>query len=157
MTERPWWIAAGIAGWGAIVLWKAQDLPQFDQYAGIGPGMFPTVVGGVLVFLGLMLAWQIHRGVRFEEQEAEDVAEGHAVSYRALGLAAAACALPLLTMKPLGFVLTCIGCFVLVAAAFKSDRYLLNAVIGAVFALICWWLFRKLGVQLGGLLPIAGV
>jgi len=157
MIERPWWIAAGIAGWGAIVLWKSAELPQYDQYAGIGPGMFPTIVGAVLVVLGLMLAWQIHRGVRFEEQEAEDVAEDHAVSYHALAIAAFACAVPMLTMKHLGFVITCTLCFVLVAAAFKSRKYLLNAVIGLVFALICWWLFRKLGVQLGGLLPIAGV
>ena len=57
------------------MLWKAAELPQFDQYAGIGPGMFPTIVGAVLVLLGLLLALQIHRGVRFEEQEAEDVAE----------------------------------------------------------------------------------
>ena len=157
MTERPWWIAAGTAGWGAIVLWKAAELPQFDQYAGIGPGMFPTIVGAVLVLLGLLLALQIHRGVRFEEQEAEDVAEDHSVSYGALVIAAVACALPMLTMKPLGFVVTCTGCFVLVAAAFKSRSHLLNAVIGLCFSLICWWLFRKLGVQLGGLLPIAGV
>lgn len=157
MTERPWWIAAGTAGWGAIVLWKAAELPQFDQYAGIGPGMFPTIVGAVLVLLGLILALQIHRGVRFEEQEAEDVAEDHSVSYRALAIAAAGCALPMLTMKHLGFVLTCTGCFVLVAAAFKSRSHVKNAVIGLVFSLICWWLFRKLGVQLGGLLPIAGV
>lgn len=157
MTERPWWIAAGIAGWGAIVLWKAAELPQYDQYAGIGPGMVPTIVGAVLVLLGLMLAWQIHRGVKFEEQEAEDVAEGHAVSYPALALAAAACAVPLVMMKPFGFVVTSTICFVLVAAAFKSHKYVLNTAIGLVFALICWWLFRKLGVQLGGLLPIAGV
>lgn len=157
MTERPWWIAAGTAGWGAIVLWKAAELPQFDQYAGIGPGMFPTVVGAVLVLLGLILALQIHRGVRFEEQEAEDVAEDHRVSHGALVIAAAACALPMLTMKHLGFVLTCTGCFVLVAAAFKSRSHVKNAVIGLVFSLVCWWLFRKLGVQLGGILPVAGV
>ena len=157
MTERPYWLAVAVAGWGAIVLWKAAELPQFDQYAGIGPGMFPTIVGAVLVLLGLLLALQIHRGVRFEEQEAEDVAEDHSVSYGALVIAAVACALPMLTMRPLGFVVTCTGCFVLVAAAFKSRSHLLNAVIGLCFSLICWWLFRKLGVQLGGLLPIAGV
>lgn len=157
MSERPWWIAAGTVAWGAIVLWKAAELPQFDQHAGIGPGFLPSSVGLGLIVLGLLLAWQIHRGVRFEEQGAEDVTDDHVVNYGALGLAAAACALPLLTMKPLGFVLTCTGCFVLVAAAFKSHRYALNAVIGFAFAVLCWWAFRKLGVQLGGFLPIAGV
>lgn len=156
MTERPWWIAAGTMGWGAIVIWKAAELPQFDQYAGVGPGFMPSAVGVGLVILGLMLAWQIHRGVKFEEQGAEDVNDDHSVNYGALALAAAACALPMLTMKHLGFTLTCTGCFVLIAAAFKSRKWVLNALIGLGFSLLCWWLFRKLGVQLGGLLPIAG-
>lgn len=157
MTERPYWIAAGTVGWGAIVLWKAAELPQFDQYAHVGPGFMPSAVGFALVALGLILAVQIYRGVSFEEQGAEDVSEDHKVNYGALALAAVACALPMLTMKPLGFVVTCTGCFVLVAAAFKSRRWLLNLVIGFGFSLLCWWLFRKLGVQLGGLLPMMGV
>lgn len=157
MTERPYWIAAGTAGWGAIVLIKAAELPQSDQYAYIGPGFLPTFIGAALVLLGAMLALQIRRGVRFEEQGAEDINDDHGVSYGALGLAAAACALPIFAMKPLGFVLTCAGCFVLIAAAFRSRKWALNAVLGLVVSLISWWLFRKLGVQLGGLLPLAGI
>lgn len=157
MTERPYWIAAGTVAWGATVLWKAAELPQFDQYAYVGPGLMPSVVGAALVFLGLLLALQIRMGVRFEEQGAEDVNDGHDVSYRMLGLAALACALPVLTMPKLGFVITCTGCFVLVAAAFKSRRWPLDILIGLAFSLLCWWLFRKLGVQLGGLLPAMGV
>lgn len=157
MTERPYWIAAGTAGWGAIVLVKAAELPQFDQYAHIGPGFMPSAVGAGLVLLGLILALQIRWGVSFEEQDAEDVNEDHSVSYGALGLAAAACALPLLAMPSLGFIITCAGCFVLIAAAFKSQAWMLNLVLGLVFSAICWWVFRKLGVQLGGLLPIWGM
>lgn len=157
MTERPYWIAAGTAGWGAIVLWMAADLPQFDQHAYVGPGLMPTAVGAGLVLLGLILALQIRGGVRFEEQGAEDINEDHRVSHGALAIAAAACALPMLTMPKLGFVLTCTGCFVLIAAAFKSRRWALNAVVGLGFSLLCWWLFRRLGVQLGGLLPILGI
>lgn len=156
MTERPYWIAAGTMGWGAIVLYKAAELPQFDQHAYVGPGFLPSAIGAVLVLLGLMLTLQIRRGVSFEEQGAEDVNDDHSVSWKALGLAAAACALPMLTMKHLGFVITCTGCFVLIAAAFKSRRWALNLLLGLGFSLLCWWLFRKLGVQLGGLLPLMG-
>ncbi|MDB5661095.1 MAG: tripartite tricarboxylate transporter TctB family protein [Cypionkella sp.] len=156
MTERPYWIAVGIVGWGAIVLYKSAELPQFDQHAHIGPGFMSTAVGVGLVVLGLMLALQIRRGVSFEEQGAEDISDTHSVSYKALGLTALACALPMLTMPKLGFVITCTGCFVLIAAAFKSNRWALNAVLGFGFSLLCWWLFSKLGVQLGGLLPVWG-
>jgi putative tricarboxylic transport membrane protein len=117
----------------------------------------PSAVGFGLVLLGLILALQIYQGVPFEEQGAEDVTEDHKVNYFALGLASIACALPMLTMKPLGFVVTCTGCFVLVAAAFKSRRWYLDLVLGLGFSLLCWWLFRKLGVQLGGLLPMMGI
>ena len=157
MTDRPYWIAAGTVGWGAIVLWKAAELPQFDQYAYIGPGLMPSVVGAAMVLLGIMLALQIRAGVRFEEQGAEDVNDDHSISYGALALSAAGCALPVLAMKPLGFILTCTGCFVLITAAFKSRAWVLNLVLGLAFSALCWWLFRKLGVQLGGLLPIAGI
>ena len=157
MTERPYWIAAGTVAWGAIVLWQAAKLPQFDQYAYIGPGFMPTMVGLGLIILGVILALQIRGGVSFEEQDAEDVSETHSVSYGALALAAAGCALPILTMKPLGFVLTCTGCFLLIAAAFKSRAWARNLAIGLAVSLVSWWLFRKLGVQLGGLLPIAGI
>jgi len=47
MTERPYWIAAGTVGWGAIVLIKAAYLPQFDQYAHVGPGLMPTVPAAI--------------------------------------------------------------------------------------------------------------
>ena len=149
MTERPYWIAAGTVGWGAIVLWQAAKLPQFDQYAYIGPGFMPSMVGLGLVVLGVILALQIRAGVSFEEQGAEDVNEDHRVSYGALALAAAGCALPILTMKSLGFVL--------IAAAFKSRNWARNLALGLVVSLVAWWVFRKLGVQLGGLLPIAGI
>lgn len=157
MTERPYWVAASTVGFGAIVLIKAAELPQFDQYAHIGPGLLPTVIGAGLVLLGVILALQIRAGVPFEEQGAEDLNDSHSVSYRALGLAVVACALPMLTMKPFGFVLTCTGCFVLIAAAFKSKSLILNLVLGLGFSALCWWLFRKLGVQLGGILPIVGI
>jgi len=111
----------------------------------------------VLVVLGVILAIQIRSGAVFEEQGAEDLREDHRVSHGALALAAAGCALPILAMKPLGLVATCTFCFVLVAAAFRSRAWAMNLVLGALLSAASWWLFRKLGVQLGGLLPLAGI
>ena len=138
-------------------MWQGLKLPQFDQYAHIGPGLPVTLIGAGLILLALILGLQIRAGVRFEEQDAEDVAEDHHVSRGALALAAAACALPMLTMQRLGFVLTCTFSFWLIARAFRSRRALLDLAIGLVVSLAAWFVFRKLGVQLGGLLPVAGV
>lgn len=154
---KPYWLAAGVALWGAIWVWQGLKLPQFDQYAGIGPGLPVTGVGVGLIVLGGILALQIAQGVKFEEQSAEDTVQDGEVSYRALLLAAAGCALPMLTMSTLGFALTAAGSFWLVARAFRSPNWVLDLVIGVVLAVVAWWLFGKLGVQLGPLLPIAGI
>lgn len=155
--RRPWWLALAVMLWGAVWVWQGLTLPQFDQYAHIGPGLPVTVIGGGLVLLGAILALQIARGARFEEQEAEDVAADHHVSYRALALAAAGAAVPMLTMERLGFALTGTIAFWLVARAFRSPRPAVDLVVGAVLSLAAWWVFGKLGVQLGPLLPLAGV
>lgn len=155
--DRPYWLAGGVVLWGLVWVWQGLKLPQFDQYAHIGPGLPVTAIGAGLVVLGLILAMQIRAGVRFEEQEAEDVSEDHRVSYPALALAAAGCAMPMLTMQRLGFVVTCTISFWLITRAFRSPRPLADLGIGLVVAVVAWYVFRLLGVQLGGLLPAAGI
>ena len=63
----------------------------------------------------------------------------------------------LLVIGVIGFPATATLMFVLVSRAFGSRRYVLNAAIGAVFALICWFGFSALGVQLRGLFPAMGL
>ncbi|AXC48319.1 tripartite tricarboxylate transporter TctB family protein [Paracoccus suum] len=155
--DKPYWLAAGVALMGAIWLWQGLKLPQTDQYAHIGPGLPVTLVGAALIFLGAILAWQIRQGVRFEAQEAEDVDLDAGVSWRSLGLAAVAAAVPMVTMQSLGFVITCIISFWLVARAFRAPRPLLDLLVGAVLSVTAFFLFRKLGVQLGPLAPFLGV
>src|SRR5690606_18235198 len=157
MTDRPYWLGAGIVAIGAVWLYQASALPQRAQYAQIGPGFFVSLVGAVPVLLGLILIWQSHRGETFEAQGSEDADADAEASWPALGLAVAAAALPLFTIDFLGFPLTATLMFVIVSRAFGSRRYLLNGLIGIVFALICWYGFSWLGVQMGGLLPPMGV
>lgn len=153
---KPYWLAAGVTLWGLIWVWQGLKLKQFDQYAHIGPGLPVTVVGGVMVLLGVILGIEIYNGVRFEEQAGEDVDANARVSYRALALAAAGCAVPMLTMKTLGFPLTAALAFWLIARAFRSPSALIDAAIAVVVAFASWWVFSKLGVQLGPMLPFLG-
>jgi putative tricarboxylic transport membrane protein len=157
MVERPYWIAAGVIAFGLVWLYQASLLPQFAQYAELGPGFTVTLIGAGLVLFGAILAFQIYRGVPFEAQEAEDVASDLPPSRSSLAFAAAGAGIPILTMTTLGFVITATASFVLTTRAFQSRRYVFNTVIGATFALTCWYGFRLLGVPLGGLLPVAGV
>ena len=74
----------------------------------------------------------------------------------ALGMTVAAAVLPLLVIDLIGFPVTAALMFLLVSRAFGSRAYILNAVIGIAFGLLCWYGFSALGVQLRGLFPPLG-
>lgn len=156
-APRPWWLAIAIMALGGVCLYGAAQLPQGARYAAVGPGLFVTVAGGGLVLLGLMLAVQIARGERFEPQEAEDAVVTARADPVALATALAAAVVPVFTMDPLGLPITAALSFTLVARAFGSRRLLIDAASGAALGVAAWVLFSRLGLQLGGFLPIAGV
>src|SRR5690606_31648155 len=136
--RRPWWLALAVILIGAIWLQQGYVLPDAAGYGGVGPGAFVMLVGLVLILLGLALMAQIARGDSFEPQEAESAEADATPSRKALAFAAAGAAIPLLTMRPLGFPLTAMLAFVLVTHAFGSRRLVLDSVIGLVLGGICW-------------------
>jgi len=154
---RPWWLGAAVIALGCVCLYGAAGLAQGARYAAIGPGLFVTIVGGVLVFLGVALLVQIARGETFEAQDSEDASGDEKANPVALATAFAAAVVPIFTMAPLGLPITAMLSFVLVARAFQSRRMWLDFVYGAALGIASWFLFTKLGLQLGGLLPIAGL
>lgn len=151
---RPWWLAAGIAAIGAVWLYGAFSLPQTAQYARIGPGLFVTAIGAALVLLGALLGLQISRGEHFEAQTSEDAEADAPADTRAFLTALAAAAMPLLTMRHLGFPITAALSFALVARAFGSTRLWLDLAIGFAITTIAYFGFVHLGVTLGGFLPL---
>ena len=153
---RPWWLGIGIIAIGLIWLYGAASLPQGAQYARIGPGLFVTLIGAVLVVLGAILLWQIAHGETFSPQDAEDAMAHAPADIPALLTAAAAAAVPLLTMRPLGFPITAALAFALVTRAFGSRRILLDLVIGALLGALVYFGFIQLGVGLGPLFPPFG-
>ncbi|HEX7125627.1 MAG TPA: tripartite tricarboxylate transporter TctB family protein [Thermodesulfobacteriota bacterium] len=153
-TPRPWWLGLAVLAAGGAWLYGALALPQTVRYAVVGPGIFPLLVGAGLVVLGLLLLVQIARGERFAPQDAEDVDVDAPVSWRALGTAIAASAVPIFTMRRLGFPVTAALSFALVARAFGSATLLRDLAIGLAIGLICWYGFSEL---LGIGLPLAPV
>lgn len=153
---RPWWLGLVVIAIGAVWLQQGTTLPEMGGYAGVGPGAFVVIVGLALIVLGLALIAQIARGASFEPQDAEDAQADVRPSRRAFAFAAAGAAVPLATMQPLGFPLTAMLAFALVTHAFGSRRMLLDCGIGLALGLCCWWGFTRLGVTLGGALPLAG-
>jgi putative tricarboxylic transport membrane protein len=153
---RPWWLGIGIIAIGGVWLYGAASLAQTARYAVIGPGLFVTLIGGTLVLLGLLLILQIAQGERFDAQDAEDALANAPADRVAFYTAVAAAAVPLLTMRHLGFPITATLSFALVARAFGSRRVALDLAIGAALAIVAYFGFTRLGVTLGAFLPFLG-
>lgn len=155
-VSRPWWLGGLVIALGGVCLYGAFGLPQGARYAAIGPGLFVTIAGAGLVILGILLLVQIARGEQFQSQDAEDASGTDKADPVALFTALAAACVPILTMRHLGLPITAMVSFTLVARAFGSRNILLDLVWGALLGAFSWFLFTRLGLQLGGFLPIAG-
>lgn len=151
--KKPWFLAIGVAGIGLVLLQQAMTLPLTHSYAKIGPGLMVLLVGAGLLVCGLILAWQIHHGEKFEPQETEDVDLSHEPDKQAFLWVSAGCLSAVTSIQFIGFPLAICAVFILVARGFMEHNYVKSAIIGLVFASIIWFGFKSLGLQLGAFLP----
>ncbi|MFA7668221.1 MAG: tripartite tricarboxylate transporter TctB family protein [Burkholderiaceae bacterium] len=151
---QPWWLGLAVILIGAVCLYASSQLSLGAQYAAIGPGMFVALVGLGLVLLGVLLMIQMARGTAFDDEER---AQDPGMDKRAFVTVLVASAIPALAMVPLGLPLTAMLVFMLVARALGSQRIVTDLVAGFALGSACWFMFSKLGLQLGGFMPMAGV
>lgn len=150
--RRPWWLGLALAIMGALWLNGARSIASTTNYIGLGPAAIVLAVGLGLTILGIILIFQALRG---EFGAVDDEAEAPP-SCPAFLLALAGVAIPLLTMRWLGFPLTAMLAFALVTHAFGSRRTALDLTIGFVLGSAAWLGFSRLGISLGGFLPLIG-
>jgi putative tricarboxylic transport membrane protein len=146
---RPVWLGLVVLGMGAVWLNGARSIAATTNFVGVGPAAMVVAVGIGLVVLGFLLTVQAWRGELVPDSDAPP-------SHRAFLLAFAGVALPLATIRWLGFPLTAMASFTLVTHAFGSRKTLLDLGIGFVLASAAWWGFSHLGISLGGFLPLLG-
>jgi len=111
-------------------------------------------VGLGLIVLGILFLAQMARGNAFHEGELD---EDQGMDKGAFLTVLLASLVPALAMQSLGLPFTASISFMLVARAFGSKRLLIDLLSGFVLGSACWFMFSKLGLQLGGFLPLAGV
>ncbi len=157
LRKGPWWLGLAVMLMGAVCFYASTELAATAQYAAVGPGMFVAGVGLGLIGLGVLLLIQIARGEVFEPEEAENAAPGQSMDKRAFFTALLAAIVPALTMETLGLPVTAMLSFMLVARAFGSKRLVSDLVVGFVLGGLSWFLFGRLGLQLGGFFPLAGL
>ncbi|MFT3955801.1 MAG: tripartite tricarboxylate transporter TctB family protein [Piscinibacter sp.] len=141
---------------GGAMLAEGVSLPLVAQYSGLGPGFVVAFVGAALLLLAAVMVLQILRGTDFEPEEAEGVDSEAPVSASGLGLAAAGVVVPVVSIPWLGFAIGAGLAYACVTRAFGSGRSTRDVVIGLVLSAATWFLFTRLGVQLGSFLPLMG-
>ncbi len=155
-ATRPYWLGVGVALLGAVWLWGASSLPQGARYAAVGPGLFVTMAGLGLLILGVILVVQVSRGETFQPQDAEDASGDQPMDKRAFITALLAVFLPVAAAKTVGLPLIASLSFMLVARAFGSTRWWLDLITGLVLCTAAYFLFTRLGLQLGRFFPPLG-
>ena len=133
-------IAAGVGAIGVFILVGAMSLPAGGGYAQVGPGVVPRVVGiGLLVIAAFLLREALTGGFRGvdEEEERKLPMDWLAFGWITAGLFAYG-----IFVEIAGFIIASTVLFVLVARGFNSRRWLMNAMVGLVLAIVIFAIFN---------------
>jgi putative tricarboxylic transport membrane protein len=145
-----------LAGLG--LAYGALDISSEAGYGGVGPNFLPWVVAIVLLVCGLGLVWQAQKRGYVNREEPEGATQGDWLSFVWVS---AGILLNALLINRIGFVLSCVLCFVLAVRGFHRSQgrtqpslkgWLRDAAIGFAISAPVYWMFGKLlGIQLPGL------
>ncbi|MBP2297769.1 tripartite tricarboxylate transporter TctB family protein [Azospirillum picis] len=119
-------LGGGLAALGALIAVETMLTPSAGRGV-VGPALFPYLIAGGLVLIGLSLLREAFAG-----HIAHD--GGLELDLRAVVLVAAGLAAQFLLIEFLGWIPAATLLFVAVARAFGSRRYLLNVALGLLLA-----------------------
>jgi putative tricarboxylic transport membrane protein len=138
-------IGIGLVLLGGVLGIDAATMRVPPTYAKVGPHIFPVVVAAGLVISGIIIAYRAFVPKAGPVLAAEDVP----TDWRAVAMVSAAIVLDALLLKTLGFIITALGLFLIVAFALGSRRYLRDIATGVILATVTYFGFtRGLGLQL---------
>ncbi|TDO47387.1 putative tricarboxylic transport membrane protein [Kribbella sp. VKM Ac-2527] len=127
-----------LGGWAVIDALRLQELAIRGP---IGPKTVPLVVGGLLVLTAVLLAIDVLRGGRGEQEAGEDVDLGHGSDFKTLGLLVAAFVANALLIERLGWPVSGAVLFFGTTYALGSRHFIRNAIISIVLSVSTWYLF----------------
>ncbi|WP_433020454.1 tripartite tricarboxylate transporter TctB family protein [Kribbella sp. CA-294648] len=137
---------------GAWALIDASQLSVVEGGRGpVGPKTVPMAVGILLILTAVLLAIDILRGGRGEQEAGEDVDLGHGSDWKTLGLLVAAFVANILLIDRLGWPVSGAVLFFGTTFALGSRHLIRNALISIALSVGTWYLFN---VGLGIALPV---
>jgi putative tricarboxylic transport membrane protein len=133
--------ALGIVLMGVLVGFLTTRIPIGPAYSAVGPRIFPWLIAGALVLIGLLMVLET-----VQETEPEERPD---VDWRAMGWVAAGLLAQLLLMETAGFVIASTLLFVAVARAFGGERLIVEIVVGFLLCVVAYFGFTLgLGLDL---------
>jgi putative tricarboxylic transport membrane protein len=134
-------VAAAVCALGAFYIIGALFIAGDAQYAGVGPRVFPVIIGSALLVLGIAFGASVRRQA--------SPAAGEPVRRAAMGWIVAGLALAVVAMQPLGFPVAAAAIFSFTARGFGSRRILRDVAMGVALGVLVYVVFsRGLGVSL---------
>src|SRR5688572_9952493 len=115
-------VAAAVCALGVFYVAGAFAIAGDAQYAGVGPRVFPVVIGSGLVILGVAFGTSARRHAAAAADEP--------VRHAAIGWVIDGLALAIVAMQPLGFPVAAAAAFTTTARGFGSRRIARDIVMG---------------------------
>lgn len=131
----------GVILFGVLVAILAARIPAGPAYARVGPRLFPWLVAGALVLVGIAVLVEAWRSQPPESRTLID--------WRAIGLVGVGLAGQIALMTWGGFIVASTVLFVAVAAAFGSRRFIRDTLVGLALCAVTQIVFTwGLGLRL---------
>ena len=140
-------ISLGLLALGSFVIYDTQSIPDPQGASGVGPRLFPYIIGAGLTLCGAVLAWQSRSGgwhnVPLDQQ-------GHdAPDWIASGIISAGIVLHMVIIGWAGFIIASTLLFVMVARGYGSRRPVRDAAIAILLSIVVFFVFTlALGLSL---------
>jgi putative tricarboxylic transport membrane protein len=133
-------LAAVVTVIGAYTAYDATTL-EVGFADPVGPRVFPYIVGGVLVALGILLALATLRGDKPEEDSGEDVDLTQPTDLATVGKLVAVLVFTIATINVLGWAITGAVLFAGAAWALGSRTLVRDALVGVLLSVASWYAF----------------
>jgi putative tricarboxylic transport membrane protein len=134
--------ALGLLAIGLFVLIDTGNIPQRQSFSGVGPRLFPYLIGGGLLGCAGLLAWQALAG-GWRKMPADPGLDA-GPDWRGFGLISAGIVAQMVVIGWMGFILAGIILFTLVARGFGSVRSGRDLVVAAVVVTAAYLTFTRL-------------
>jgi len=139
-------LALGLAALGAFILLETQTIAKTSSYSGVGPRLFPYLIGFGLAACGVVLAWQALTGGWRNLPIDDDHATPDWIAFATIS---AGIVLQMAIIAIAAFVIASAILFVLIARGYGSRRLLRDTLIALVLSTVVYLLFTKaLGLSL---------